>query len=380
MSLLQPEFEEGTILDIGGSKLPSTLKALVCKFIFPKDTSETPLLPSALMWDDTGLNLFRQITRNPTYNLMADELSLIKENLGVIADSVKDASTIIDLGSGDFRKLRLLLSALSQAGKRITYYAVDLSRDSLQDNLAQFAKQGYPPTTKGYGLWGTFNDAHSWLSRFPRGEGPRYFCSLGSQLGNDYFPETVRIWRQWATLLNSNGRGEGDKGDRFLVGLDATSDRTRLWASYHGDDAEGYNSLFEKYIRNGFSHSNKVLGVPWYKHGDWDIDGEIVEEPYTMHRFVLTARTDVEIRVPPGGLGGDKGESQQGLHQGDPLVKKFTKGDRIHCYEAFKYGPEVVLRQFEEAGYDLLSRWSTADGTWREKPPIRKPFHKYQYC
>lgn len=283
----------------------------------------------------------------------------------------------------DFRKLQLLLSALSQAGKRITYYAVDLSRDSLQDNLAQFAKQGYSPTVKGYGLWGTFDDAHAWLSRFPKQkEGPRYFCSLGSQLGNDYFPETVRIWRQWATLFHSgSGSGEGDKGDgdRFLVGLDATSDRTRLWASYHDDDAEG-QSLFKKYIRNGFSHSNAVLGVPWYKHDEWDIDGEIVEEPATMHRFVLTARTDVEIRVSPAGLGADNDESERSLHQGAPLVKKFSKGDKIHCYEAFKYGPDVVLRQFDEAGYDLLSRWSTADGTWREKPPTRKPFHKYHHC
>ncbi|KAI8625006.1 histidine-specific methyltransferase [Xylariaceae sp. FL1651] len=339
MSLYQPAFEEGTVVDVGGSMLPSKLRGLVEKWLCPTELSETPILHSALMWDDVGLGLFRKITCNPAYNQMTDELALMRHHLKSISETVCDGVIIIDLGSGDFKKLKLLLSALSDERKRVVYYAVDLSKESLVDNLAQFYKQGYP-NMRAYGLWGTFDDAHAWLSQFHSDQWhPRYFCSLGSQLGNDYYSETVRVWRKWATLF--------DKNDRFLVGLDSTSNIQRLWDSYH--DADG---LFETYIRNGFKNSNYVLGTKWYKHEEWDISGEVTHNP-TIHRFVLTARKDVEI------------------HSLDPSsskasVKKFAKGDRIHCYESFKYSQETVLRQFAESAYDVRSIWSSMDGTYHQ--------------
>src|SRR5438045_5829336 len=158
----------------------------------------------------------------------------------------------------------LLLSALSKGNKHITYYALDLSKESLRDNMFQFSQEKYP-NIRGYGLWGTFDDAHSWLSYFkPDILHPRYFCSLGSQFGNDYFPDAVKRWQKWSSIF-------GPK-DRFLVGMDATSDPARLWNSYHDSDG-----LFERYIRRGFVHSNTLLGSEWYRHEEWDVDGGVLE-------------------------------------------------------------------------------------------------------
>ena len=56
--------------------------------------------------------------------------------------------------------------------------------------------------------------------------------------------------------------------DRILLGMDATTDKDKIWQSYH--DAEG---LFDAFMRSGCERSNQLLGEVWYRSNNWALNG-----------------------------------------------------------------------------------------------------------
>jgi uncharacterized SAM-dependent methyltransferase len=112
--------------------------------------------------------------------------------------------------------------------------------------------------------------------------------------------------------------------------MDATNDPKMIWESYHDD-----GQLFEQFIRNGYKHSNRILGHDWYHDEDWDFFGILQEEPL-MHRFVMRANKNVMC---------------------SSLRLELPTGSEIDCYEAFKYSPEFMRREFAESGFDEVACW-----------------------
>jgi hypothetical protein len=100
LCLSQLSFDEGTIIDIGGSLLHEIFQPLVLRSLCPLDPSIDPLLPSALMWDDVGLDLWRQLNQHKDYNQMWDELELLDRNVEDIVKNFEKRGVILDLGSG----------------------------------------------------------------------------------------------------------------------------------------------------------------------------------------------------------------------------------------------------------------------------------------
>jgi uncharacterized SAM-dependent methyltransferase len=189
---------------------------------------------------------------------------------------------------------------------------------------------------KHFGLWGTFDDGLAWLNAqsFDR---PRFFASLGSIFGNDHFNDAVTRLSDWRT------QGFRGSTDRLLLTMDATSDGKALWESYH--DSHGH---FEKFIRNGYKHSNRILGHDWYHDDDWEFHGIMQEEPL-MHRFVIRATKNVICL---------------------PLKLELSTGTEIDCYEAFKYPPDLMRREFAESGFDEIACWKARGAQtceWRHR-------------
>ena len=146
----------------------------------------------------------------------------------------------------DVRKVRPLLEYLEKAGKNVQYYALDLSKQAVAENLNSLLASKFLHINC-FGLWGTFEDGLAWSETV---RGPRMFLSLGSIFGNDRFERAVKYLSVWARALRPT--------DSILLGIDCCQDRDVVWKSYH--DAEG---IFETFIRNAFVHSNRVLGE-WY--------------------------------------------------------------------------------------------------------------------
>lgn len=118
----------------------------------------------------------------------------------------------------------------------------------------------------------------------------------------------------------------------MLLSMDATSYPRKIWDCYH--DTEG---LFQRFIRDGFKHSNRILDHEWYRDEDWDLRGVIQEEPL-MHRFVIRANKDVSC---------------------PELNLEFSLGSEVDCCESFKYSPDYIRREFAEARFDEVACWRT---------------------
>ncbi|KXX79370.1 Histidine N-alpha-methyltransferase [Madurella mycetomatis] len=317
-------FTNAQIIDIGGSRLNETLRSmLVNSMLTPKKHC---VLPSALLSDDNGSFLWRDINRMPDYYQMQDEIALLELHGKDIADLIPPNALLIDLGCGDTRKVYPLLSLLDRARKPIHYYGLDVCLSSLQSTISQLASS--LTHIKCYGLWGTFDDALRFVPTIsPYSASPRWFLSLGSILGNDFpGPATANLAR-WAAILRPGF------DDRMLLSMDSTTDLNRIWNSYHDPDG-----LFERFMRGGLENANRVLGVEWYWPEDWEVVG-VMSEEYVMHRFVFRARRHVRHEA----LGG--------------VEIDFPEGHEIDCYEGFRFQPEEMARQFRGAGLKQLRMW-----------------------
>ena len=80
-----------------------------------------------LFYDERGSRLFDAICRLPEYYLTRSEMAILEARAAEIAQLVGVGGTLIELGSGASRKIRLLLDALRPRH----YVGVDISRQIL---------------------------------------------------------------------------------------------------------------------------------------------------------------------------------------------------------------------------------------------------------
>ncbi|KAL1835890.1 hypothetical protein VTJ49DRAFT_5911 [Mycothermus thermophilus] len=368
------------IIDIGGGRLKDSLRNMLIARML--DPTKQCVLPSALLSDDHGAMLWTKINRLPDYYQTRDEIALLEVHGKEIADVIPPDCLLIDIGCGDTRKVLPLLVHLDRIKKPVHYYGLDLSLPALQSTLSQLATHNFSHITL-HGLWGTFDDAIHFVptlsppstSSYPSppsspscspgsapapAQPPRWFLSLGSILGNDFPEPATKILSRWTALLRpdptptpANGPTT-TTGDRILLGMDSTTSPTLLWASYHDPQ-----NLFEQFMRNGLQHSNRVLGVNWYRPEDWDVVG-VMSTKYVMHQFMFRAKRDVRCEAPGPGPG-----------PGGVVKIEFPKGHEIDCYEAFKFGPEEMGEQFRGAGVREVGRW---------KAPGSSGIYEYLLC
>lgn len=128
----------------------------------------------------------------------------------------------------------------------------------------------------------------------------------------------------------------------MLLGMDGTMSVEDIWESYHpAPSSKGEQDLFEKFMRNGLVASNTVLKHEWYKAEDWDVKGVLTTSPYTMHRFVFTAKKEVKC---------------------EELGLQIQEGEEIDCYEAFKYGVDEMRVQFGRSSLFEIGHWQSESG------------------
>ncbi|TWU75941.1 hypothetical protein ED733_006435 [Metarhizium rileyi] len=245
------EIENGQVIDIGGGSMPKDLgKRLKDILEKPYDTHNKPTLPDELLYDDEGLKIWAAIISSAEFYQTQDETALLDKHGDHIAELYKKKEvTIIDIGAGDTRKVEHLLETLEKSGVKTTYLALDISKKSLEHNVAYLAKKHPSPDSSVTcaGIWGTFQDGQKFA---------------------------------WAKVMRP--------GDKLLAGMDGHTSkdhRDKIWMAYHSKD-----ELYEKFFLNGFKHANRLLGEELFVKDDWDFCAELEAEPSTRHRFYFRAK------------------------------------------------------------------------------------------
>ncbi|KAI1852537.1 hypothetical protein JX265_012996 [Neoarthrinium moseri] len=205
------------IIDIRQAAVELNLKEEIHRLLRPQEGPRT--MPTLLLYDERGLQIFEQIelTYLEEYYLTNSEIQVLRRSAHAIAKAIPSGSMVVELGSGNLRKVQILLEALEEAHKEIDYYALDLSKEELERTLAQVPSFRW---VKCHGLLGTYDDGREWLKQPSISARPKCVMSLGSSI-----------------------------------------------------DREG---LTHQFILNGLVQANKVLGMEAFNLDDWQVIGEYV--------------------------------------------------------------------------------------------------------
>ena len=226
---------------------------------------------------------------------------------------------MIEPGSGDSYKVRLLLDAL----RPIAYLPIDISRRYLQDEAQKLAAEF------------TWLNVHAVCADFTgKLELPYHVESTnkvaffpGSTIGN-FLPEQAVIVLDEIRKMVGNGGG-------LLIGVDLQKDTDILNAAYN--DKKGFT---EKFNKNLLLRINRELGA------DFDI------EQFEHRAFFNEEKHRIEMHLV------SLREQQVTI---DDHVFHFAKGQSIVTEYSHKYTVEHFQKLADKAGFRCVKTWLDED-------------------
>jgi dimethylhistidine N-methyltransferase len=268
-------------------------------------------LPPKYFYDDAGSRLFERICRLPEYYLTRAELALTRKNIASIGRFAGKGCELIEYGSGESLKTRLLIRALRPAA----YLPVDISEAALRGARERLSRE-FP--------WLDIVPVNGDFSRpieLPRARAPRVVYFPGSTVGN--------LTPEEAHGFLSMTRGQAR---RMLVGVDLRKDANVLHAAYN--DSRRVTAAFNV---NLLARINRELGA------DFDLKRFAHYAFYNaaagrieMHLVSLRAQT---VRI--------------GRHR-----FAFDAGESIHTENSYKYSIEGFRALAAQAGFSARRTWT----------------------
>lgn len=285
-------------------------------------TSTPKVLPPKWFYDERGGRLFEKITRLPEYYLTRAEREILTARAGQIAART-GASTLVELGSGNAEKTRLLLGALRDAGSLARYIPVDVSITALVE-AGEALMNEYP----GVEVHGVMADFESQLALLPQG-GPRLTAFLGGTVGSFEPRERIRFLR--------GVRSSMEPDDWMLLGIDLAKDAGVLVRAY--DDADGVTAEFN---RNVLLRINRELRANFdaeqFEHvALWDPANEWIE-------MRLRSRRTQDVTVDAIGL-----------------TAHFAEGEELRTEVSAKFRRERIEAELARSGFGVREWWTDAD-------------------
>jgi len=290
-------------------------------------------LPPKWLYDRDGCALFTRITEVPEYYPTRCERSILARHAGEIARR-SGADTLVELGSGNSDKTRLLLDGLEGTGRLRRFVPFEISLATMTAGAMAVARS-YP----GIEVHGVAGDFERHLSKLPTA-GRRLLAFLGGTIGN-FLPEArAAFLAELAATLSP--------GDTFLLGTDLVKDPGRLTAAY--DDAAGVTGEFN---RNVLRRLNRELGA------DFDLD-----------RFVHVAHWDpvaewIEMRLRACG--------RQSVHIADlGMTVCIADGEHLRTEISAKFRRDGVVGELAAAGLETVGWWTDDDGDYAVSLSVRR--------
>jgi dimethylhistidine N-methyltransferase len=277
-------------------------------------------------YDREGSRLFAAICELPEYYLTRAETEILQTHAREIAALFSGEVTILELGSGNAVKTRLLLKAFLDGRRRLRYVPIDICRPVLEESAADLLRL-FP----GLEIVAVAAEYHDGLRQL-RSESsrPRLILWLGSNIGNFTRSEAAAFLRQVRDTMHP--------ADRMLIGVDLRKDRAVLEAAY--DDAAGVTAAFNLNLLARINHE---------LDGNFDVNAfqhRAVYDPDLgrIEMYLVSTRAQ---RVTLGRMG---------------LTVTFAAGEAIHTENSYKYSLAEMDALATTAGLQRQRCWQDAEG------------------
>lgn len=272
-------------------------------------------LAPKFFYDEQGSRLFDAICELPEYYLTRTEMGILENCATDVARMAGPDSTLIELGSGASRKIRLLLETLRPRH----YLGIDISREFLRES-AQHLARDYP-WLEVQAVCADFMQDFE----LPRGaeEGRKLAFFPGSTIGNFEPHQAIGFLQRVRRLVQPDGA--------LLIGVDLKKDPAILHAAYN--DSAGLTAAFNL---NLLQRLRAELGA------------EVNPNGFRHHAFYNAARGRIEMHLISR-------RAQEIRVQGRRFL--FASGEGIHTENSYKYSVEEFHALARRAGLRPRQAW-----------------------
>jgi dimethylhistidine N-methyltransferase len=282
-------------------------------------TSKFKFIPPKFFYDERGSQLFEKICNTPEYYPTRTEQKILTDNAEDIAQIIGHNCLLIELGSGNCEKVRLLLDTLRPAA----YVPVDISKDHLC-KAANALSKDYPwldvvaaciDFTQPLDL--AFCPDHSRkIAFFP-----------GSSIGNFEPDAAIKLMSQ---IKESVGPGGG-----LLIGIDVKKQKDILDNAYNDND--GMTAAFNL---NVLTRINQEL------------DAGFELSAFEHHAFYNKDEGRVEMHL--------RSKAEQVIDiRGQSIT--FFNNETIHTESSYKYSIKEFQKLAIDAGFIPTNVWSDTE-------------------
>jgi dimethylhistidine N-methyltransferase len=290
-------------------------------------SSEKKTLPSKLLYDARGSELFQRITELPEYYLTRTERKLLRAHAADIVASVHfeagRARALVEFGASDESKAVSLLDAAESHFS--AYLAIDISPSALGPIRTRM--QVSHPQIAVETLLADFLQPLAIPATF--GEMQRVGFLPGSTVGQ--FSPTAVV----ALLENARRALSGAARPAFVIGIDQCRDVARVLPAY--DDSAGVSRAFSLNI---LSHINRLA--------DGDLDPNSFEREVLWNPREERVEMFLESRC-----------AQSARIAGRSI--RFAEGETIQIGVSYKYGKERFLSIAAAAGWSSAGFWEDSE-------------------
>lgn len=276
-------------------------------------------LPPKLFYDEAGARLFEEITKLDEYYVTRTEREIMEAHAAEIAALIGPNAVLIEPGSGEALKVRVLLDHLERPA---AYVPIDVSAEQLAriagELIEEYENLQVIPLeadfTRGLCLPELPDSARNArrVAFFP-----------GSTIGNLHPPQAVALLREIARVVEPHGG--------LLLGVDLRKDPTILHAAYN--DAHGVTAAFNK---NSLVRLNREFGA------DFDVNR------FRHYAYYNPVTNRVEMHLVSL-------ETQTVVVDGERYP--FEQGEPIWTESSYKYSPAELEGCAREAGLTLRQMW-----------------------
>ncbi|MFN8495330.1 MAG: L-histidine N(alpha)-methyltransferase [Caldilineaceae bacterium] len=285
--------------------------------ILPGLQKSPKALTDRINYDEEGSKMFERICELPEYYVTRTETALLQQHIAEITDLIGKEVLLIEYGSGNSQKTRLLLDALPQM---VGYIPIDISKEFLLQSATELA-QRYPhleilPVCADY-------DQPFELPHPRKAAARRVAFYPGSTIGNRPPQDAVNFLHRIRLACGDNGA--------LLIGVDLKKAPHILEAAYN--DGAGICATFS---RSGLRWLNQELS------SNFQID-------QFAHKAIYNeAMGRVEIYLVS--------MQEQSVSLNERLIH-FNAGEQIWRAYSYKYSPAEFADLAAQAGWRVQKVW-----------------------
>jgi L-histidine N-alpha-methyltransferase len=290
-------------------------------------------ISSKFFYDETGSDLFEQITHLPEYYPTRTEKHILKNLQLNFLTSFKNLN-IIELGSGDPSKVSLLLDKIPEKNlSGLNYVPIDISASAIEYSGKKLLDL-FPQIN----IKGIVADFMKQLDYIPI-KSNRIFCFFGSTIGNFTAEQADKFMQNMSEIVKQD--------EFFWVGFDNIKDIKTLEKAYN--DEQGITAKFNLNILNVVNS----IAETNFKTSDFEHIAfyNTQEKRIEMH---LEAAREVEIKSKF-------------------LEKSFLlkKGERIHTENSHKFDKQMISKIANHANFNVETIF-TDEKSWFSVALLKK--------